>query len=185
MGRWTDPDSVSGLNEASPPSAKLTHLQDEERLPEHFKRVGYDADTQTYTFEDTSTGRTYESAPGNRYGALNPAGQPRDPADIEAHNIQIKKGNKEAVRLMLPFALLVLLCLILLFKFLSGGTATDQQTQIQCGQGTKEIQVEKGETCWEIGKAHSVGVDELLALQGNNGVQCDKLRVGQGICVPA
>ena len=33
------------------------------------RRVGYDADTQTYTFRD-SDGSHWESAPGNRYGRL-------------------------------------------------------------------------------------------------------------------
>jgi hypothetical protein len=32
-------------------------------------RVGYDADTERYTFQDAN-GYLYESAPGNRYGNL-------------------------------------------------------------------------------------------------------------------
>jgi len=37
------------------------------------RRVGYDADTQTYTFRD-SNGSLWESAPGNRYGRLTQIG---------------------------------------------------------------------------------------------------------------
>ena len=51
MGRWAYLDS------------------DEERLPEGMRRIGYDADTQTYTYED-SRGVRWEGAPGARYGRL-------------------------------------------------------------------------------------------------------------------
>jgi hypothetical protein len=158
-------------------------MQDEARLPENIRRIGYDADTETYTFEDTSTGRIYESAPGNRYGVLNPAGQARDPAEVEAHNAEVKKGNKEAVRLMLPFALLVLVSLLLLFRYINGGSGADRTPQVHCGQGADSIQVKKGETCWEIAEAHGMAVADLLALEGNKGVDCDKLQVGQSVCV--
>ncbi|KAI0528042.1 carbohydrate-binding module family 50 protein [Xylaria bambusicola] len=42
---------------------------DEERLPEGMKRIGYDADSQKYTFRDAD-GSIWESASGNRYGQL-------------------------------------------------------------------------------------------------------------------
>lgn len=42
---------------------------DEERLPEGMTRIGYDADTETYTFRDAD-GSIWESAPGSRYGNL-------------------------------------------------------------------------------------------------------------------
>ena len=52
MGRWSYLDT------------------DEARLPDGMKRVGYDADTQTYTFLDTADGTYWESAPGCVYGKL-------------------------------------------------------------------------------------------------------------------
>lgn len=42
---------------------------DDERLPEGMRRVGYDADTQTYTYRD-SDGSLWEGPPGARYGHL-------------------------------------------------------------------------------------------------------------------
>ncbi|KAK0499153.1 hypothetical protein EDD18DRAFT_1025038, partial [Armillaria luteobubalina] len=45
--------------------------QDSFRLPEGFKRIGYDADTMRYTFTDIH-GRLYRSAPGEEYGTLMP-----------------------------------------------------------------------------------------------------------------
>src|SRR4051794_10644473 len=53
MGKWSQYDT------------------DAERLPDGMSRVGYDADTQTYTYRDR-TGRKYEGAPGVRYGTMWP-----------------------------------------------------------------------------------------------------------------
>lgn len=46
---------------------------DEDRLPEGMRRVGYDADTQRYTFVDED-GKYYEGPEGARYGVLRPVG---------------------------------------------------------------------------------------------------------------
>jgi hypothetical protein len=51
MGRWSHLDT------------------DEERLPEGMTRVGYDGDTQVYTYQD-SDGSYWEGAPGVKYGRL-------------------------------------------------------------------------------------------------------------------
>lgn len=51
MGRWSHLDT------------------DDERLPEGMARVGYDADTQVYTYRD-SDGSYWEGAPGCQYGKL-------------------------------------------------------------------------------------------------------------------
>lgn len=46
---------------------------DEERLPHGVKRVGYDADSETYSYRD-SLGLKYEGAPGAQYGHLQRVG---------------------------------------------------------------------------------------------------------------
>ena len=51
MGRWSYLDT------------------DEERMPSGMTRMGYDADTQTYSYLD-SDGSIWEGAPGNRYGKI-------------------------------------------------------------------------------------------------------------------
>ncbi|TWU72919.1 hypothetical protein ED733_004806 [Metarhizium rileyi] len=51
MGRWSHLDS------------------DDEHLPDGVFRVGYDADTQSYTYQDRS-GNYWEGNPGQRYGPL-------------------------------------------------------------------------------------------------------------------
>jgi len=47
--------------------------EDSTRLPEGLKRIGYDADTATYTYED-SDGNRYEGAPSCEYGVLTEIG---------------------------------------------------------------------------------------------------------------
>ncbi|KAH9873386.1 hypothetical protein J1614_005784 [Plenodomus biglobosus] len=98
MGRYTDEDS------------------DSQRLPEGFQRIGYDADTSVYTFSGPD-GKLYESEPGNCYGELYPAGEPRpqrSDADLEAANAAIDQDNASAVRTMLP--LLTVLKAVMRFK---------------------------------------------------------------------
>ncbi|MCJ1294175.1 hypothetical protein MMC34_005732 [Xylographa carneopallida] len=51
MGRWSQYD------------------EDDYRLPVGMQRVDYDADTHTYTYQDTD-GSYWEGAPGARYGSL-------------------------------------------------------------------------------------------------------------------
>ncbi|KAF2708730.1 carbohydrate-binding module family 50 protein [Pleomassaria siparia CBS 279.74] len=184
MGRWTDQDS------------------DEQRLPHGMERVGYDADTQTYTYRDAS-GAHYEGGEGNRYGELHPGklSHPSsgrrltpDPTEVAASNAQIEKSNREAVRHMLPFALLVLSMLLLLFHFLNGGfsgggvgkkpAADDAREQIHCGEGLDKVQIKEGDTCWEFSRKFGLSVDELIGLKGNEAVNCDNLRLGNWICVP-
>ncbi|PBK85375.1 hypothetical protein ARMGADRAFT_1036415 [Armillaria gallica] len=45
--------------------------EDSSRLPEGFRRIGYDADTMRYTFTDKH-GNLYRSAPGEESGTLTP-----------------------------------------------------------------------------------------------------------------
>lgn len=94
-----------------------TTSQDSSRLPEGFQRIGYDADTQVYTFKSPE-GELYESAPGNRYGELWPVGQrPQySQADIEANNQMIERGNLESVRMMMPFVLVIVVFFVLVFR---------------------------------------------------------------------
>lgn len=93
--------------------------QDASRLPEGFERIGYDADTQVYTFKSPE-GELYESAPGNRYGELWPVGQrPQySAADIEANNEIIERGNAESVRMMLPFVLIIVVFFVLVLRII-------------------------------------------------------------------
>jgi hypothetical protein len=151
------------------------------------QRIGYDADTQVFTFRDTTSGAIFESEPGNRFGELWPVGQrpQRTSREVEQHNAQIKKSNRESIKMILPFALLVLVFLLLLFRYLGrAGTHADLGEQANCAEGDRFVQVKAKDTCWEIAQAHGLGVKEILALAGNEKIDCDHLRIGQKICVP-
>lgn len=165
------------------------------------QRIGYDADTQSYTFRDAS-GALYESASGARYGELTrvgtSSGRPtayedeasdHPPAstfeEMEERNRAVDKGNREAVRMMLPFALLVIVFMFLLFKLIGLGMWADGNAKqvLDCGEGSHQIEVAKGDTCWKLAEECGLGVEELLGMRGNEGVVCDELRIGMGMCV--
>lgn len=194
MSRFTYQDDVRLSAPFMPTiNSPRGYEQDEYRLPEGMQRIGYDADTQQSTFRDAD-GTLYESAPGNRYGELYPAGHRFAPEEVEQRNKAVEKGNRDAVRMMLPFALLVIVFMLLLFKAVNGGfgfgggsLADDSDTPqaLDCHDGSHQVQIEKGDTCWKIAQECRLGVEDLLGLGGNGAVDCDKLRVGQGICVPA
>jgi LysM repeat protein len=176
------------------------HTQDEQRLPEGMQRIGYDADTQRYTFRDAN-GMLYESAPGSRYGDLRPASSDvpqathyTPPEDIEQRNQSVEQNHREAVRTMLPFALLIFVFLLVVFRVVNGGfgfgggsdksLADQAAAQADTCHSGSQLQVEKGDTCWAIAEDYGLTVDELLRIRGNDEVDCNRLRVGQGICVP-
>ncbi|KAK0199344.1 hypothetical protein DFS33DRAFT_1510168 [Desarmillaria ectypa] len=69
------------------------HAEDSFRLPEGFRRIGYDADTMRYTFTDKH-GNLYRNAPGEEYGTLMPvtfsASTDRPGAFSDAENPKIE-----------------------------------------------------------------------------------------------
>lgn len=106
---------------------------------------------------------------------------------FEEPGYALRKGNREAVRMMMPFALIVLVFLILVFKLVyrsDGESLTAPKESVNCDQGTHEIQIEQGDTCWAIAQARGITVEELLGLVGNEKVNCDQLAVGEAMCVP-
>lgn len=114
-----------------------------------------------------------------------PVGEPRDPEEGGQELLPNSRSSWEATRQMLPFALLVFVFLILVFKFINRSESDSGNSQmVDCGEGSHQIQISSGDTCWQIGQEHSLGVDELLKLQGNELIDCDNLRVGQAMCVP-
>jgi LysM repeat protein len=91
----------------------------------------------------------------------------------------IRKGNSEAWRYLLPFFLLVSVCLLSLFRFL-GPTATP--TPLVCAGNSVRYLVQPGDSCWAIANGHGVSVADLVRL--NQGMECSLLKAGSEICVP-
>ncbi|KAF8153108.1 hypothetical protein B0H34DRAFT_800359 [Crassisporium funariophilum] len=73
-------------------AGRWTQYEDDSyRLPEGFKRIGYDADTRIYTYSDRS-GTIYQGAPGAQYGTLSPV--PRPTSSVEQSRPSAFASNK-------------------------------------------------------------------------------------------
>lgn len=48
----------------------IDYTSDAARLPENLERIAYDADTQIYSYRDTSTNEHWQGEPGNQFGQL-------------------------------------------------------------------------------------------------------------------
>lgn len=149
--------------------------QDSYRLPEGFERIGYDADTQTYTYRGPD-GTIHTGAPGAHYGLLVPASSLTD-AESDAQ----VRDNREGYRLMLPFFLLVF---VVLFCLIAPPWKKNfgWNLGVECGEGEVVHRIESGETCWGIAEGYGSSVGEIERV--NAGIDCAALKVGKEMCVP-
>ncbi|KAF0328060.1 hypothetical protein K4K61_003505 [Colletotrichum sp. SAR11_59] len=160
---------------------------DEERLPDGMQRVGYDADTQIYTYRDAD-GSYWEGAPGNEYGQLtqvsNGGGPSRhEPIDaaLRHHMWEEERKNwRQGWQPLLNFFLIIGLFLMLLTWWLYW---TPSEQLPQCGGQAVPYKIHKGDTCWAIAGKHKMRVEDLV--KANNKLNCDKLQIGSSICVPS
>ncbi|KAH6609913.1 carbohydrate-binding module family 50 protein [Trichoderma cornu-damae] len=159
---------------------------DEERLPEGMTRVGYDADTQVYTFQDAD-GSYWESAPGSQYGRLTQVSGPADDAGdsepfLSAQDPTPKTSWRHDMMPLLNFGVLVGLSLLALFWFI-GRRAPSEALELVVICPGRSITVQANDTCWDLAQAEGISVDDLVGL--NAGLDCGKLMVGSTICLSA
>ncbi|KAI2623975.1 carbohydrate-binding module family 50 protein [Hypomontagnella submonticulosa] len=161
---------------------------DEERLPEGMQRIGYDADTQTYTFRDVH-GDIWESAPGNQYGQLYRVNTTLPSYDDDTHDAteplhpnpnEPRPSWRHEMMPLLNWFLLVSLFLIFIFWFIGG--ATKRVEPIACGDHSSPYNIQSGDNCWAIAEQHGVSLESLL--HENPGIDCDKLAIGGTLCIP-
>jgi hypothetical protein len=151
---------------------------DEERLPEGFQRIGYDADTQVYTYRDAA-GTIYEGAEGASFGELHPVGSAPSGSHVSDDLSKWRtSNNREAWRYMFPFFLLVVLFLLVVWKLLTPSAAPT----ISCDAQTRPYEVVAGDSCWDIAQSHRMTLEELQEM--NPVLKCDPLSTGIQICVP-
>jgi hypothetical protein len=158
---------------------------DEERLPEGMTRVGYDADTQVYTFQDAD-GSYWESAPGSQYGRLTRVGSgPADHGDGDDDSdsdpflagqtaAQQKVSWRHDMMPLLNFGVLVGLSLLVLFWFIGRKPAGEKLEVVDTCERSVTIKVD--DSCWDIAQAEGI-----LGL--NTGLDCSRLAVGHTICL--
>ncbi|KAJ9134631.1 hypothetical protein NKR23_g10067 [Pleurostoma richardsiae] len=178
------------------------HDTDDERLPEGLERVGYDADTQTYSYRDID-GSYWEGVPGSRYGQLTRvsaasasigAGPPspvesspeRAPPSSWTESPRASaplQGRRPSWRQelmpLLNFFLLLGLFLLAVFWYMF---RTTDAIEAGCSQGAVPHVIVKDDTCWDIADGHHI--DWKALLRENNWLNCGSLPVGETICVP-
>ncbi|KAK5996583.1 hypothetical protein PT974_01920 [Cladobotryum mycophilum] len=158
---------------------------DEERLPDGMTRVGYDADTQIYTFQDAD-GSYWESAPGSEYGLLTHVGNGsvEDAGDsvpfLSEHNPRGKPSWRHDMMPFLNFGVLVGLCMLVFFWFLYRTPQEDTKDIFVCPGSS--LTVQQGDTCWDVAEKKDISVEDLVSL--NTWLNCDKLIVGSILCLP-
>ncbi|KAJ2895847.1 hypothetical protein MKZ38_006131 [Zalerion maritima] len=189
--------------------SRFSHYDtDDERLPEGMTRIGYDADSSTYTYRD-SDGSIWEGEPGSRYGRLHRVSSPpvgpdlEDPSDATRPFLEYEgdgyddQGNpsgsfggkvswRQHYMPLLNFFFIVCLFLIGVIWFLHKTAGVDSKgvDDMQCDTdaGWSGRKVVKGDTCWDLAKFAGVSVEKLL--EGNKGMDCDKMRPGMQVCMP-
>lgn len=78
---------------------------------------------------------------------------------------------------MLPFFLIVVVFLLVVYRFLYSIPAPKH-----CAEGLENYKISKGDTCWQIATDKQITVDELTTY--NAGLDCDHLAIGSRLCVP-
>ncbi|KAG7100128.1 hypothetical protein E1B28_001908 [Marasmius oreades] len=158
MGRWTQYD------------------EDSHRLPEGFKRVGYDSDRQIYIFEDTNDGSTWEGQEGEEFGEMrkvsNGSGRPRqrEEDDVEYGAASGRSDGYERLssdpnqptrsfragpyRTLFPFFLIIAVVLLLVWRTViaPNWTAGPHHKLPTCANPdqTHIHIIANGDTCWDI-----------------------------------
>jgi hypothetical protein len=161
---------------------------DAERLPQGMTRVGYDADTQRYQYQDAD--RTFwQGPPGAQYGRLERVHQredehytPTDPFLAAAEEHQLRQGQKESWGYMLPFFLICAVFMLVVFYWVGRPSTAPAPTPVICHQHSTAHIVRDGDTCWSISQKYGATIDVLK--RENAGLDCDRLQIGEGICVP-
>ncbi|KIJ12831.1 carbohydrate-binding module family 50 protein [Paxillus involutus ATCC 200175] len=183
MGRWTQYD------------------EDDYRLPEGMKRVGYDSDTGRYYFRDRE-GLLYKGPEGSEFGELTQVSElptsvaaevDDDNDDLEAAPTRgsgyqplavDENGSRHVLRggpyrTLFPFFLTIAVFLLLIWRLVLLPTRT---APAPCPSTTIPYLVQPGSTCWDIARRHNSTLDRFVIV--NPKVTCSNLQPGYRVCVP-
>ncbi|THH26832.1 hypothetical protein EUX98_g7354 [Antrodiella citrinella] len=191
MGRWTQYD------------------EDDYRLPEGMKRVGYDSDSGKYYYRG-GDGRLWEGAEGAQYGELRQVGEASVPTAFEEHSDEDLEaapsrgdgyqalateagtaphrsrfgsfGNAQAYRTLFPFLMMVLVVLLLVLRLAAPSHHQEDPVMEMCSNYVHAYRVKPGDTCWDIANSRGFTVEELTKV--NPGLNCDLLTPSQVVCLP-
>jgi len=151
--------------------------RDSEYLPFGTHRMAYNAATHLYTFRDAN-GTTWHSQ--DEQGQVLEQNSNVDIANGVGHAEPTCFGDAETFRfwkLMGPWAIIVCVVLLLVFRFLPSGGQP-----LHCNDGWKRYVVMRGDSCWSLAETHGLRVDELVYM--NRPLDCDHLWAGSRLCLP-
>jgi hypothetical protein len=192
MGRWTQYD------------------EDDYRLPEGMKRIGYDADSGRYYFRG-SDGNIWQGAVGAQFGELTevnslPASVALEGAsdddqcgdDLEA-SPRIRNGNYMLLsedhsqpiiprttvnvgsyRTLFPFFLIIAVVLLLIWRLIVSPGLSTPTKK--CPEGTSSHWIQPGDNCWELSRQHGWTLEKFK--EANPKVVCDPITPGTSVCLP-
>lgn len=193
MGRWTQYD------------------EDSYRLPEGMKRIGYDADTGRYTFQDRD-GSLWTGAQGAEFSEMTRVsgptrGRQADEGSDDAHEddmeaqLSTTRGDGYAPLsndpLNTPMAhhqgvnagayqnllpFLLMIGVFLLIVWRYVFPALIPPESEPCPTNTEAYWVKPGDSCWAIANGHDCPFERFKEL--NPEVNCDVLMPGSTICLP-
>jgi len=192
MGRWTQYD------------------EDDYRLPEGMKRVGYDADSGRYYFRD-SDGTLWRGAEGVEFGEMKRvdnlpssiAGAEGDTEDRRAEDLEASphtrnggyqllsddhsrltdqppRVNVGSYRTLFPFFLIIVVVLLLIWRLILSPGLSTPAKK--CPEGTSSYWAQPGDSCWEVSQEHRWSMDKFK--EANPKVVCDPLMPGTALCLP-
>jgi len=192
MGRWTQYD------------------EDDYRLPEGMKRIGYDADSGRYYFRDSARS-IWQGAVGAQFGEMTkvnalPASVTLEDTsdddqrgdDLEA-SPRVRNGdyqllsedhsqpiiprttvNMGSYRTLFPFFLIIAVVLLLIWRLILSPGLSTPTKK--CPEGTSSYWIQPGDNCWELSRQHGWTLDKFK--EANPKVVCDPIMPGTSVCLP-
>jgi len=92
--------------------------------------------------------------------------------------------HESPYRKLAPYALIVLVVLLFVWRFAMGHSAPPIHQFCVDGPNTTRYTVVKGDSCWEVANQHGITLDDLRNETLNPGLDCGKLRPGDILCLP-
>ena len=179
MGRWTQYD------------------EDEYRLPEGMKRIGYDADSGRYFFRDRS-GAIWQGAEGAEFSEMTKVSGPTHNAnddDVEAAPSPARPDGYQPLnhdpqtytitspyKTLFPFFLMIAVVLLFIWRLIVSPIVLGPEPDSCSAKGMKTYWVHPGDTCWEIARAQGCSLDQLK--DANKSIDCKLLMPGTTMCLP-
>lgn len=87
-----------------------------------------------------------------------------------------------AYRMIFPFFLLIAVALLFVIRLVHSPSTVDPPLAKLCPNATEVYRVQQGDTCWGLSQTRGCSVDRVREV--NPGLECDKLTLGQVICLP-